>query len=113
MRDYRALLPTASAFADAWDELARQAFVGMHQGSIYPFRFSTSVPRSPQYSNKAVYPYRVYRIKTTYLARVYDDGRRVYLYLSRLSRLYSRRTPHTSSKHSKRTPGKHKLQRPI
>ena len=34
MRDYRALLPTASAFADAWDELARQAFVGGGAGPL-------------------------------------------------------------------------------
>ena len=34
LRDYRALLPTASAFADAWDELARQAFVGGGAGPL-------------------------------------------------------------------------------
>ena len=34
LRDYRALLPTASAFADAWDELARQAFFGGGAGPL-------------------------------------------------------------------------------
>ena len=44
LRDYRALLPTASAFADAWDELARQAFVGVAEPGRSISRAGTLAP---------------------------------------------------------------------
>lgn len=46
MRDYRALLPTASAFADAWDELARQAFVDGGTGPLNIASMSAGAGRS-------------------------------------------------------------------